>query len=670
MELNSISEPTDVNLGTEVVNSPNNPSVDNKTTPTKTSISVVNNTVVRNSYLKFYLKDNNGVGVSNEDVIVKINSKLFTVTTNSKGLGQLKISLTADKSYNTTINFTGDDYYSSVFKSFKTKVVKTNTTLSVKNTTVIKGKYLYVILKDKNSKVLANKKVYITFNGKTYTSTTNSKGVASLLIKYAPVKKYTTKLTFKGDANYYASTKSLKVTVKQISTFLTFKSLTVPKGDYLVTYLKDENRKALANKKVYVSIAGKSFTLTTNANGEAKLLILTLTPGKTYAATLKFKGNTYYSAVTSYVKVKIAKISTKLTVASTTVNKGDYLVAYLKTKDGKAIAKASVYVTINNKNFTLTTDSNGKAKLLILTLTKGKTYNTTLKYKGSSIYSSSTKNVAIRINGTDVPEFGYSIWMWGADLNNANYNNVCKNLASKGINNIFLYVNEETIYTKLTKLIAAGKPYGIKVHAWFEVFHDSSWISPTTSDGSINQNVFNDRISLAKKIAKIDGIGGIHLDYLRYPGTCNGTTKKINAVNEFARQLSTAVKKINPNVILSAAVMPEIGKWDSKMTIDEYAYGQDIATLSKYLDVICPMVYKGNYGQSSAWIKSTTAAFVKAINGNAKLWVGLQGYRSDNDETLLSISELTKDCNNALAGGADGIGLFRYTFTNIPSFKA
>ena len=30
------------------------------------------------------------------------------------------------------------------------------------------------------------------------------------------------------------------------------------------------------------------------------------------------------------------------------------------------------------------------------------------------------KNVAIKINGTNVQDFDYAIWMWGQDLNNAN----------------------------------------------------------------------------------------------------------------------------------------------------------------------------------------------------------------------------------------------------------
>ena len=586
MELNTVSEGNDLSDSNEKVDSNNDSTpVEEQTvekiTPKKTSITVVSTSVARNNYLKFYIKDNESVGLSGVKSNVKINGATYSVTTNSKGLGQLKLSLTADKYYSTVIKFVGNDFYLSSSKSFTTKVIKTSTVLSVKSTTVIKGSYLYVILKDKNSKVLSNQKVYIKFNGKTYTKTTNSKGVASLLIKNAPAKTYTTKLTYKGNANYYSTSKSLKVKVVKDTTVLSVANTTVAKGKYLVVYLKTKSGKALASKKITININGKTFTKTTNSKGKASLLILSLTNGKTYTTTLKYKGNSFYKAASKKVGIKIGTV--------------------------KTVIKSS-----NN--------------------TQG------------------------------------AIWVWGADLNNRDYNAFCKELASYNIKNIFLYVNEETISTKLPKLINAGKPYGVKVHAWYEVFHDDGWINPVYGS-SVNQNVFNDRIALAKKIAKINGIGGIHLDYLRYPGDY-GSQKKINAVTEFTRQLSVAVKKVNPNIILSAAVMPEIGKYNSKMTNNEYYYGQNITALAKYLDVICPMVYKGNYGQSSAWIKSTTAAFVKAINGNAKLWVGLQGYRSDNDETLLSISELTKDCNNALAGGADGIGLFRYTFTNIPSFKA
>ena len=572
MELNTVSEGNDLSDSNEKVDSNNDSTpVEEQTvekiTPKKTSITVVSTSVARNNYLKFYIKDNESVGLSGVKSNVKINGATYSVTTNSKGLGQLKLSLTADKYYSTVIKFVGNDFYLSSSKSFTTKVIKTSTVLSVKSTTVIKGSYLYVILKDKNSKVLSNQKVYIRFNGKTYTKTTNSKGVASLLIKNAPAKTYTTKLTYKGNANYYSTSKSLKVKVVKDTTVLSVANTTVAKGKYLVVYLKTSSGKALANKKISININGKTYTKTTNSKGKAYLFISNMAV-RTYTTTLKYKGNSYYYAKTLKVKIKVLPIK----------------------------------------------------------LSK--------KTKGA-------------------------IWLWGSDMGNVNFRTLSKN----GITNIFVYVNSVTPTFK--NFVKKANKYNIKVHAWFGVFHNSKgWVNPLTSKGKYNQKFFNSKINQILKFAKVKGIGGIHLDYLRYPANY-GNMKKTKAVTEFTRQLNIAVKKVNPKIKLSASIMPEINQYNSKMTWNEYYYGQNVEELAKYLDIICPMVYKGNYRQSSAWIKSTTATFVEAANGNAEIWTGLQSYVSDSYPKRLSKDALTLDCQKALDGGASGIALFRWGFTNM-----
>ena len=50
------------------------------------------------------------------------------------------------------------------------------------------------------------------------------------------------------------------------------------------------------------------------------------------------------------------------------------------------------------------------------------------------------------------------------------------------------------------------------------------------------------------------------------------------------------IAKINPNLIISAALMPET------ISSEKY-YGQDYSVMSRYLDVVVPMIYKGNYNK-------------------------------------------------------------------------
>lgn len=127
--------------------------------------------------------------------------------------------------------------------------------------------------------------------------------------KYTPKKIGTVKfkVIYKGNEYYDSSLKEFKVTVKKATTTITasaatFKATTKTKK-YDVT-LK-ANGKALANKKLTLTVKGKTYTATTNSQGKATFKITKLTKKGTHTATIKFAGNSYYNKATKTVKLKI-----------------------------------------------------------------------------------------------------------------------------------------------------------------------------------------------------------------------------------------------------------------------------------------------------------------------------------------------------------------------------
>ncbi len=150
----------------------------------------------------------------------------------------------------------------------------------------------------------------------------------------------------------------------------------------------------------------------------------------------------------------------------------------------------------------------------------------------------------------------------------------------------------------------------------------------------------------------ISGVGGVHLDYIRYPGNAYQSPGATEAITGIVKRISEAVKSVNPEFLLSAALMPEKG-------VNAYYYGQDYTKLAEYLDVLIPMAYKGNYREGSSWIENVSA-YIKSKSLSAEVWTGLQTYRSDADVTPIPADELLGDINAALRGGADGYALFRY----------
>lgn len=258
-----------------------------------------------------------------------------------------------------------------------------------------------------------------------------------------------------------------------------------------------------------------------------------------------------------------------------------------------------------------------------------------------------------------------AIWIQSKDFNNVDF----AKLSKYGIGNVFLHEAAISQYGK-SKVVSWAKNAannGIKTHLWIQCFYSNGkWINPVNpTTKSYNTAQFKIILSKIKNYCQMDHIRGIHLDYLRYPGTTykykysNGVSGE-KAISMLVNKARTYIDIYNPNALLSASVMPETSS-------NAYYYGQNIPQMGKYLDIITPMIYKGNYGQNTNWIKSTTSWFSKN-SGGAQIWSGLQTYVSDNNPIPLSATNLKADCLAALNGGADGLALFRWGLTSFLDF--
>lgn len=240
--------------------------------------------------------------------------------------------------------------------------------------------------------------------------------------------------------------------------------------------------------------------------------------------------------------------------------------------------------------------------------------------------------------------FGY--WVFGKDM----YNVKLETLKKNGVTDIFLNYYAISLYgqAKVKDWIKKAKAQKINVHIWVQCFYNGKWINPKTAN-------LSSKLKEIKGYAAIEGVKGIHLDYLRYPGNAYKTSGGAEAITNFVKK----VRSQNPNVFLSCAVMPENED-------DKKYYGQDISALGKIVDAIIPMQYKGNYSSGSSWLASTTKYFSKY----ATVWSGLQTYKSDDDPTQLSAKELLTDSKTCINNGAKGAILFRYGLSPNVNFTA
>ncbi|MGB9937839.1 MAG: pseudomurein-binding repeat-containing protein, partial [Methanobacterium sp.] len=230
-------------------------------------------------------------------------------------------------------------------------------------------------------------------------------------------------------------------------------------------------------------------------------------------------------------------------------------------------------------------------------------------------------------------------------------------LMNAGITDVYIKCNinpnsNNPYNTVLNYVVALFKNSGIRINAWITCFQDSNgnWIDPS------NTTRKNEILTAITDIVKKYGVSGVNLDYVRYPGTAYKYTNGTQTITSFVASVYSTVKSINPNIAISADLMPE-------GSVNAYYYGQDYSALSQYLDYLIPMIYKGNYNKDTAWIGTTTQYIVNHSNGKPVI-AGILTYISDSNVTKLSPEVLAADVNQAMNNGASGYALFRYGLTS------
>ena len=601
----------------------------------------------------------NGKVLANKNIKFKINGKTYKVKTNSNGVASLSLTNLNKGTYK-IISYNTDG----LTKTNKVKVITyTTSSLTTKTYTFLKSDTKKIKVKLLNGLGYApgkGKIINFKINGKLYSAKTNANGNAAIKLPSLSAGVYTVKYKFAGnvyyknsvayDKVYIITTKNPTFTVKSTTSF----------GHGANTPFKvalTAGKVPLAKRTVTLTLNGNTYTKTTDGNGLVSLPI-NLAIGK-YTVTYKNKAESNVNSKTGSTAITVKeRASTSLTWKSgTSFNQGTQTYKILlKDSNGQALANKNVKLTVNSKTYTATTSSSGYATFTV-SVGAG-TFTVSYSFAADNDYLSSTGSTKIESKKV-VSSNGYGYWVFGADMKNVNLNT----LASQGTTDLFLNFYAFTAHgqSAVESWIASANKLGMRVHIWMQAFYEGGWVNPV-KNGSPNQAFFNQKIAEAKKYAKVKGVSGIHIDYIRYPGNAYATSGGTAAINSFAKQISEAVHGINSNLIVSCALMPET-------TDNKYYYGQDMDTLSKYMDVVIPMIYKGNYNSGTSWIKTTTKWFVDHSNG-AKVWAGLQGYVSDDNTAKLSASAIKTDSQAAINGGGAGVIIFRWGLTNYVNFKS
>jgi len=258
----------------------------------------------------------------------------------------------------------------------------------------------------------------------------------------------------------------------------------------------------------------------------------------------------------------------------------------------------------------------------------------------------------------------------------------------------------ESDFDPLSYLLDTAHVHGLKVQAWVTVFnatptqqdrlqanylyqHHPDWIT-TDSSGKIMRAADQMGYFLDPGIPEVQAyltevildvaagypdLDGIQLDYIRYPARiygyhpisvsryleCADSLKldwnawRIAQVTAFVRTLRTELMQINPNILLTAAVIANL---------DEavYDYAQDWADWLRQdlVDLVYPMAYAKNYDNFTRIINQINQdADVQKVVVGLRAWLD-HGHDYYPAERIIEKAQLCRDMDFA------GVALFSY----------
>ena len=344
------------------------------------------------------LKDNKGNPLKEKQITITINETKHTLTTDNNGQTTLPINLLPG-TYTAKINYTGNDIYTPSATNATVTINKITTNMQTNSIAFIydEPENLTITLKDYKNNLLANRNIQITLNGENHTITTNNNGEATLPINLLP-GIYTAKITFNENEIYLPSSTNADITINKITTNIQTNNITFryDEPENLTITLKDYKNNILTNKNIQIIIDNKNYNLTTDNNGQLTLAI-DLLPGN-HTAEINYEEDDIYLPSSANANIIINKIATTITANNIdfTYDNPKNLTATLKDYKNNTLTNKNIQITIDDKNYTITTDNNGLTTLPIDSLPG--TYTAKITFTEDEIYLQTTLNTQITIN--------------------------------------------------------------------------------------------------------------------------------------------------------------------------------------------------------------------------------------------------------------------------------
>ncbi|MEE0943459.1 MAG: Ig-like domain repeat protein [Methanobrevibacter sp.] len=316
--------------------------------------------------------DSSGKPVKGKEVKIKVGNLDLTAVSDSNGVVRVSPDLDAGNYLMTITNpVTGE------VKSSDVVISKASSTVSISSSTFAHGVTLSANILPGN----ISGEVVFTINGKQDYSEDVVNSKSSITLRNMDSGKYTAVVTFKGNANYNASTSSqITFDVDEYDYVISAPDVTKDYGGpekFNITLTK--NNAPIANANVKITLNDVDYTKTTDKNGKISMDISNLDAG-VYGVVVK------YNSITANSVIIVNQLPTT-TDLSFVKHSSDNVT--LTAKITPSVAGEIVF-TVNGKDYKVNITA-GKAILDLPGLDDGN-YSAKAVYKGATNYKSSTSN--------------------------------------------------------------------------------------------------------------------------------------------------------------------------------------------------------------------------------------------------------------------------------------
>ena len=372
---------------------------------TNLSIDTIDDTTIGSDItIKGVLRDEFGILLADKEIIITINGQEYIINTNADGKYNYIYTTSTLGENIVSVNYPGDNKYSSSSNQTSFNVRKINTNLSIDtidDTTIESDITISGILKDEFGNIIVNKEIIITINGQEYTTTTDNDG------KYN--YKYTTEMTglhnieviYAGDTTYFPSNNKTTFNVRKINTNLSINNIndtTIGQEIEISGVLTDEFGNTLPNTSIVIIINGQEDTTTTDNDGKYNYKYTTSILGENIVS-VNYPGDNKYSPSSNQTSFNVRKINTNLsinTIDDTTIGSDITISGILKDEFGNLLANKEIIIIINGQEYTTTTDNDGKYNYIYTTSTLGENI-VSVNYLGDNKYSPSSNQTSFNV---------------------------------------------------------------------------------------------------------------------------------------------------------------------------------------------------------------------------------------------------------------------------------